>query len=564
MTSPTQLPIALLHPADKRIYKRAEIYDPTWTDPSYSNPSTQKIVPQVGSLVQDVDGTPLWVVEVDESFIPSYSSVKLSTENDNVISLLNYGNSQLRLFVDYRKAPYPATPDPKCIFIGKSPRFYTLTRHPGTSQESIISQYYDATGKLVSQMVPLNPTTPDNTSWYLPRCKLTETLAANEEVRVTIYNEDGYEVYSGIFFAKESTVLNADVVYSPSIVSMTVEGSQRLADGSFFLYEKQDFDSLGLTVTITYDDGSTFSPPIDGTKCVIYGKSDFISSFSGMTQYIEVKYFRSGQEAIDPTLADATGSMISVNVPVKVVPNDLGTTVKIMTMPVYSPSLARYVLNYYMYFGDGRPSINVTSAVTFPDGSPVTTPTYYGIAQTYTIRVNMADVDPAHYSLASTYTQTVVLQLNPPTSPVRWTIRDGSTSANVYGQNTNDTRRPSIRYDAALKQYFIPSFIFGNKRAFLTSFYAAATPPFDATLSLTPIEPTHFLLRDVTTGNMLVSAPIPVENFSATFSILNDTTGQYKNATVIVEFLVTLSLTSRKILFGVPVEITEGTFIALQ
>lgn len=554
---------ALLRPQMPGVYRRNMIYDPTWGDPSYTEYSGQRIVPAIGSVVKDVDNTPLWVVSTDPvTYIPTYTAIPLSTVNDNVVSLLNYGNTTLRLYVDYRNAPYPATVDSKCIFIGKSPRFYSLTRYPRTPQQTIISQYFDLSGQLVSGLIPLQPLDDTNTSWYLQRGHINNILDENEEIGVTIYSEDGVEVSSAILFAKTSAVINESVIYSPTIVGLTLEGNQKLANGTFYLYEKQNFDSLGLQVTVVYDDGSVISVPIDGQKCILYGQNDFISTFSGLTQYLIVKYFRSSDESLAPNLADPTGSMITTKFPVTVIPNTLGTTAKIMVMPYYNANLARYLIKYFMYFGDGRSSVDITPHVTISNGTLETTSPFFGISQKYIISVNMYLVDPTNYATDTTFQQAVVLTLNNPNQTVKYTVRDSENSPEIYGLDTSVSKRPSLRWDTTRTQMFIPSYIFGNKQAFLNSFYYKATPPYDPSVSELPQEPTHFVIRNIISGQMIISAPISVTSFNQAFNIINDTTGQYVGSTVIIEFINRISNNVSRVLFGVPVDVVIGNYVA--
>lgn len=554
---------ALLRPNKPDIYPRNAIYDPTWAHPSYDAYEGMKIVPYPCSIVQDPDTTPLWVVSVDpDTLVPTYEAMRIGSENDNVVSILNYGNSTLRLYVDYRAAPYPATPDTKCVFIGKSPRFYTIARYPRTAQETIISQYFDQSGELVGQMVPLQPLDDTRTSWYLQRGHLNHLLDDNEEVLVRIYNEDGVEVYSATLFVKESAVINEDTIRTPTIVGVTVTSNQRLANGDFFLYETQDFGSLGLQVSLVYDDGSTYQVPIDGVKCVLYGQDDFISSFSGLRQNLIIKYFRSEHESIDPMLADATGSMITKDIVVSVVPNSLGVTTKIMVMPYYNASTARYVLRYYMYFGDGRAFIDVTGYVSIIGGSVNTTSPYFGQWQTFVVAVDMKNVDPTNYPASARYQQSISIQFGPPNETIKYQIRDSMTSTNIFGQDNSLAKRPSIRFDRNRGQAFIPSYIFGNRQAFLRSFYTLASPPYDPTIEQIPQTPTHFLLRDIVTGSMLITAPLPITSFNQAFSLLNDTSGARIGTTICVEFLNVISPQVRRTLFGVPVDVIAGTYIA--
>lgn len=548
---------ALLRPLMPAVYKREQIYDPTYADPSYAAYTAQKIVPQIGSLVQDADETPLWVISVDPTtFIPTYSVVPVTTENDNVISMLDYGNSLLRLYIDRRALPYPITVDSKCVFLGKSPRFYTLSRLPGTPNESVISQYFDSTGTMVSYMVPLVALDSTNSSWYLPRCATSHMLVDNEEIRVKIFDEAGTEVYSALLFVKQSEVINEDVLYTNPIVSMTISGTQRLVNGDFYLYEKQDFASLGLTATIGYTDGTTVEVPVDDIKCIMYGHNDFISSFAGLRQSITVKYFRSINESISPSISDPTGEMISVTVPVTVVPNTLGITSKIVPLPTYNHSLARYIVRYYMYFSDGRHHVDVSAYVTVPPGAVDTTPTHFGQTQSYQISVDMHLVDPSRYPVTTTYTQNITVNFGPPTNLVKWWFSDSATSPFIYGQDNNSTRRPVMRYDSALNKYFIPSNIFANSAAFVNSFYTMASPPYDPQINQIPVQPDSFIVRDLTTGITLTAGVILNAVYDVAFNLIEDIAGTHNNSLVVVEFLH-----GADVLFGVPVDVTSGTYI---
>lgn len=561
--NPILPPTSLLRPQMPDIYLRSMIYDPTWDNPTYGKSTLQQIVPAVGSLVRDVDDTPLWVAAIDDvTLIPTYTVVPLSTENENVVSLLNYGNTVLRLYVDYRTAPYPASPDPKCIFIGKSPRTYTLTRYPNTAKESIISQYYDSNGKLLSQAIPLVALDEKKNSWYLPRCHLPVILEDNEEVQVKVFSEDGSLVYTALLHTKTSSVINEQALYSPTIVAMTVSGLQQLADGTFYLHEQQDFDALGLLVTLTYSDGSTAIVPVDGSKCILYGQEDFISSFAGLIQFVTVKYYRSSGETIAPGLQDPTGTMVSISVPVKVIPSALQTTNKILVIPTYNASLARYLMRYWNYFADGRGYVDVTPFVSIVSGDLDPTSNKFGVQQTYVVSVDMANVDPFNYPTQAKYQQNVVLTLNSPTVLVKWTLKDSATSPYILGQDNAQSRRPSLRYDATRKQYFIPTGVFGNSAAFINSFYTQAAPPYDPSVMDIPQQPTHFIVRDILTGAMITPSQIPIASYGQAFNLTTDTNGVYVGATVMIEFINRINASKYNVLYGCPVDVTAGTYTA--
>jgi hypothetical protein len=91
-----------------------------------------------------------------------------------------------------------------------------------------------------------------------------------------------------------------------------------------------------------------------------------------------------------------------------------------------------------------------------------------------------------------------------------------------------------------------------------------ASPPYDPTIAEIPQVPTHFLLRDIVTGNMLITAPLPVASFQSAFNLLegNSSDSAYIGATVIVEFLNVITPSNRRVLFGVPVDVAAGGYVS--
>ena len=150
----------------------------------------------------------------------------------------------------------------------------------------------------------------------------------------------------------------------------------------------------------------------------------------------------------------------------------------------------------------------------------------------------------------------------PNVNTVKWTIQDSSTSVNSYGQDNANSRRLSFLWDSTKQQYFFSSTIFGNTSAFLESFYYQASPPFDPTTTATAQTPTHFIVRDPFSLVQKVLVPITVADYQQAISIVNDTTGNYVGGTVIVAFLYTTDSITYTTLFGVPVDVSNGTYIA--
>jgi hypothetical protein len=560
MTNPILDETLLYKAALPAIYERNQIYDPTWEDPSYANYSGKRIVPAVNSIVRDTDNSQLWVVAVSTANIPSYIAVPSLSDDVSVASLLNYGNAKLRLYIDRRAAPYPVTIDSKCRFLGKSPRSYRLSRYPGQSNQTIISQRYDATDTLVSNLVPLSPIDSSNTSWYMPSCKVGVALEDNEEILLEVFDEAGQELYSAKLFVKESAVINENLFYTKPIAALNVRANQTLADGTFYVYERQDVLSLGVSAQLVYTDGTTADIAIDNEKCFLYGAEDFISSAPGLTQTMTIKYFRSPHESISAAAASSNGEMITKEFTVTVVPAETGVSSKIVPVPYYNSASGQYVVRYFMYFGDGSTSRDVTAYVSIISGTLNLGSSGFGTWQNYTIRINMRNVNGVIYPTNTYRTQNIRIRFGAPTALVSWSFTDSATSPYVYGLDIALSRRPRIKYDATLNKYFVPTDPFGNKAAFINSFFTMVSPMYDANLMSAPQQPTHFLIRDISTGAMISPAMIPVDNYSLAFNIAESIAGQHNNATVLVEFIKQVNASTNLILYGAPVTVSSGSY----
>ena len=140
----------------------------------------------------------------------------------------------------------------------------------------------------------------------------------------------------------------------------------------------------------------------------------------------------------------------------------------------------------------------------------------------------------------------------------RYTLRDNNNTSIIYGSDGSLSRRPIIRYDILRDQYFIPTSVFRNKDAFLESFYRKARPFFDTRTETEAPEPTHFTIRDTTTGQQLIANPISVNEYGTAWSTIS-TAPNLNGSTVLVEFLQYIDNTYI-ILYGVPVDVRLGTF----
>jgi len=427
-------------------------------------------------------------------------------------------------------------------------------RYPNTTQAVVISKHYGVSGNYIDQSPPMQAVTGVDNTWSFQACKTDQTLTDNEELLLQVYNSENALIASISVHAKLQSVAAAASGYRPKITAISIVGNQVLGQTSFFVYMRQSIDSLFLRAQLTYDDGTTQTVPIDNTQCFLYGTEDFVASYPGLVQQLLVKYYLSPGELTDQV--DPLSGFISAEVTVTVLPHPSQLAGKISVIPLWDTGSSSYKLRYFYYTLDRKASVDITNFVTISSGTFVGTT--YGQAQIVTLRVDLNQVDPVSYTTSTIYTQGVVIILQPVAALVRYLLRDSLSSTYVYGQDSSVSRRPVLYYDATLNQYFVPAAVFGSLAAFLLSFYTNANPPFDINQETSAPQPTHFLLRDPTSGAMIVPAMIPIANYASAFNVIGSA-GSYVKGTVIVEFVQQVG-NSNLILWGSPCDVYAGTF----
>lgn len=553
--------IALLQESVPRPVDRAQIYDPTWGDPSYALWSGKRIIPAPGSIAKDPDGTPHWVASIDPvTYYPTYVDFKVSDDSVSGVSFYTLDNARFALYVDTRTSPYTVLPDGKLVVEGVSPRSYRLVRNANTNQREVISRYRDITGAYTAQIVPLVRLSNTLNLWYLPTCYVYPTLDVNEEILVEIMDETGLVVRTATLFVANSEFVNDAMVYRPQIVGFDVTSNQTLANGDFYVYQNQAVKNLHLTAIVTYQDGHTEEIPVNKDNCFLYGDTDFVSSFPGLRQPFLVRYFLGEDMSASANLLDLGSQSVFKEISVVVVPNDMKTPVKIALDLIWNLGSNMYNTRWMMYFSDDTPPVDISTMITFAQGSLTCTPAYFGLSQSFRVSVDMSLVDPSNYTITTPYSQDFTVMLRPPTALVRWLIQDGADTTRVYGADSATSRRPRICYDNTLKQYFIPTGIFGTQDAFLESFYYATTPPYDPRTASGPAVPTHFRIRESMNFVVKISAPIAIADYGKSFNMIGDTAGNYVNGTVLVEFLTQTGDGTFDAIFAGAVDVSTGTW----
>jgi hypothetical protein len=540
-----------------RVYEYEDIYDPDNPPVDLSDPARH--IPAVGSLVVTTTGVIYRVTAVDSETKASTlepATIHLIDQDEHKqLSIIDYGNTKFRVYVDDRVTPARLRPDGRLAINGNC-EYYRIVKDYDTETPVVVSRHYDGDGVYVGGQVPMQAVLTDGGDpsgvYYPMSCKTTTEIAEETPLKVEIYNEHGALIAEVVCFAKDSSILNESIGYRPQIVGARIDGAQVRDNGDLFLYQNQDPDDLNARMILIYDDGQEVTVDIDNQKAWMIGLETIVASYPGLRQPLVGKYFLSDDEDADPEISE--GTMVSANANVVIVPNEANVGVKISVIPSWSVATSAYTLEYYLYTDDRDWVKRITDDVTISSG------TYngatYGIYQNLTLSVDLNDVDPILWPEALVYTQTVSIRLQNQLASDRYLIKDSEVATTVYGAATPTSPRPVIHYDDELEQYFVPSNLVTTEEKFITAFYEYGAPPYNLDVEEEPVAPTHFTVRDPASGSAILAEPIAVGDYDTAWTITGSiaTRDRFVDGTMLIEFLKETGEDEYLILYGTPVD----------
>jgi len=534
-------------------YAFADIFNP-------SNPQSGKYFPSLYSLVIKEDGTVWYVATRDETnYKVTLKPINLvKTDDDlNETSLISYGNDKYCLYQDTRVSPYKLVADAKILFYGNNLKEYQLVKYDSDGNELIISAYLDNTDRFVSSRIPMAPIADAYQAYRFPtNCHTTAELIEGEPVVMRVYNNLGNVAAELTIYVRNGVWLNDLQSHTNPIVALDAECLQTVGD-DFFVKERQDPRHLNIRPYLLYADGAKTYLNIDNAQCFLYGLEYFIPSYPGYSQTIVIKYFLNHRETAMTNETVGNTRFITCTKNIVVLKDRDNYSVKISVVPVYSSATQKWSLRCFLYTDERDSVYEISDYVTFDrdwpfDGSQAKWGTEQRVVINYDLQNILNTTDPLPGS------QVIYITVNNPSTYERYTFRDNNTSSVVYGSDGSLSRRPVIHYDVRRNQYFIPTSIFNNVEAFLESFYRKARPFFDTRTETEAPTPTHFVIRDTSSGQQVIAHPIEVSEYGTAWSTTS-TVPNLNGAVVLVEFLLNIDSTFM-ILYGVPVDVRIGVF----
>lgn len=554
------MPIAFTHETPG-FYQLWEIYD------SITNSSSGKIIPRVGSGVLDPsNGALFYVVAVSPVTYNSELGPVLTTlvapdapptDNPDLTSVIDYGNSRFYLFYDTSERPTRLKIDKKVIVLGDDSQTYEVMKYSAENDSYVpISLYFDTDGDYRGTRIPLEEIT-GTVNARIPTDSHTSIELVDEEVfYMFVYDYAGVQCGSVKLYAKKALISNISDGLE-IIEGFDIEGTQRNALG-LYIYQDQDPDSLVIRAKLTYNTGKVRNLAIDNELVHLYGLAGFTPSYPGQEVSILVKYFLGDyQQAAGDFVDSVSGVRFLYKRERLIVRAQDGSEykMKILTVPRYNQATGTYFLMFFLYRIQDGSVREITHLVQI---SPGFDGTDMSSAQEVHLTFRIRDVFPDS-PVDQEYQQNVIVRLAPYSFYERYILQDDkANSYAIYGVDSPVLARPVLYYDSAVSQYLLPTSKFPNVRQLLEAFYYKNAPLYDSQWLVEPVVPTHFTLRDPATGGVIVGSPILIENYALPFSAVGSVSGSLVGTNVIVEFLKQNGA-QFDVLWGSPVDVIAIT-----
>lgn len=529
-----------------------QLYDPDVD--GVSPEASGKYILEPTSIVIDRDTTVAYYVEsVDKRYKHTLVPLRmLVIDKSREVSIVSYGNSLYYLFYDDRVRPTQLNIDSKLVFFGQGLFEYRLLRKNAEGIDEHISMYIDTDGVARGERIPLASIPTLDTIKVATNCHTTFKLKDGDAVTMQIFDASGVQAAELTLFARRATLLNDMAASSTPIVEFNAECLQTRGE-DFYVYVNQNVEHLNIQPYLVYSDGLRKDIPVDYEKCFIHGLEDFVASFPGYKQPIVLKYHLTPREiATDPILEDRSRFLSCVK-NIVVVPNNTKYTAKVTAIPIWNFTTRSYDMEYYIYTERRDGIYRVTDMVEYIDGTSFNG-YLFGQEQKLTVRLDLQSIYSSDDPIV--HIQNIYITVKHYSAYERYIIKNSPHDSYAYGVDVTIYRRPVIHYDEDLGTYFVPTTIHNNLQAFLEAFYYSSRPMYDTSIETNPIAPTHFTVRSTRTGQMVIAAPIPVEQYGQQWNIINaGDSNQLVGNTVIVEFVHQIGSEEYLLLQGVPVDV---------
>lgn len=542
MPNNNNVPTGITSPIDGIV----PVYDPSsrWTiwnlDELYlGTTGHDRYVGRVNDYVVNIP-TDEWfkIISVDPStLVPELEQIrKIPVSELEPNTLFGVGPGQpsdtYRVYIDKSVQPYTMAVDARLHVAGTMVtkcKLFKGSELNGTAV--IVSGYYDQTGLLLTQEVPLELVAlPNNQNVSIKTvavCYTSYDIADGEIITAVFYSDTGGVVSKRQLLAENTAFIRsaaAGVKYVSSIGLKSPFLSK--TDPDLIQYPLNvPLNGLNLIGIVNYSDGSTIELPVDNTKFSMFGFEGYVATIIGQKFPIVLRYNLSPDE-VAYGIGATNDKFITDTYHVTTIKANGSFVVKLYCYPVWVDAANGYNLKWFMQNLERTNIYDVSHIVRINANSRAFDPTAYGVLQHLSVSLNLKDVNGVFSNY--NYVQTVDVSLMAPGTDrtTNWTIAYDPNQTTPYGRGIYaDTTFINQTVCKIRLMCSKPNATFDE---WLQELYLNAKPLTDSNMELAPPTPNFF---------SIINGPSEIE-FPISYWDTEQLVGAYfpNSSTVFVKF----------------------------
>lgn len=519
------------------------VYDPSgrWTiwnlnEIYLGTTGLRKYVPKVNDYVIETVGlhfSTYLVTDINPiTLIPELSRIDPTGLNVSTEDILTgYGDGNLRVYVDKSVYPYTLCVDSRYMVPGSDAKYARLYKGTITSDtipdSEIISRLYNNSGDFLGHDVQLEMVALDTHDNFaiksVPVCNTVSDLINGERVTIIIFDLKGHVLDKRILLVENTSYVRQAYTSQKFITSISLETPfvSPENDNNIMFPVNMPIQSLGISGVVHYNDGSTLTLPVNGTKFSLHGLDQFVSTIEGQEVPLVLRYSISEGEA---TYGAVTSDSKYITKPYKLIVTEPKNSynIKLNCYPEWHGETVGYKLNFILTNLDRNVSIDVSNFVTFEEITGYYDPKLYGYLQRKQVRIDMTKVSSYFLPFVHTQLIDIMLREKPFNTENPWEVSsESATQAPLYGYGLYVNR------DLVNPNFFKIDSGIVNVDEWVDRVYYRTQPLRDITREIKAPYPTHIKLKYMDNETILT-----LDQFKDSLN-LNTVIPIHKNLTII-------------------------------
>lgn len=478
-----------------------------------------RFVPNVGNRIFDKTSGLYIVTEVDTSTLLSkWIAYNVPTTIDNSIDILlgvgsRYPQPGYFVYVDNTVSPPEMAFDSLMRAYQPTATYVRVfSNMSSTGNLEVLSAYYNQSGELESDKIPLMTIEGDGTGNYrIPvTANATRKITNGETVLVVFYDAAGLPTSRFTMTVVDSGIIRQSNSAKRSIDSVALVSSYLSATDPNRLNVPVNLlmTSIDVSAKVTYTDGSSVIKPVDGSKIYLSGLAEFIPTQSGQNSPLTLFYQLDTTESFKGTTTASGTITVPYTIETVTLPN--AYAVKLFMFPEWQRNGNGFKLRHFMYSLDRLAMYEVTDIVEASPGSAVWDPTLYNTKQHMIFALDISKVSASFGSYRHVQSNDITLMANGESgvdSP--WYV-----NYELGDEDYGGSLECRLKYISS--QVWSTDLTMGaqTQNEWLDRLYYRLHPLFDTETETEAPMPTHFILQ---VDNIRVRQPISAWN--TTFTI---------------------------------------------